>query len=53
MDVEDPGHACSDCGFAIESNEKACEAVDNLEELEASISVETKSVLIYIAGYVT
>ncbi|KAL8614662.1 hypothetical protein ACOMHN_051114 [Nucella lapillus] len=53
MDVEDQGHACSDCGFAIESNEKACEAVDNLEELEASIFVETKSVLIYIAGYVT
>ena len=53
MDAEEPGHSCSDCGFVIESNEKACETVDNLEELEASLPVETKSVLIYIAGYVT
>lgn len=47
------GHACDDCGFTLESDEKACEAVDNLEALESSLSNETKAVLVYIAGYVT
>lgn len=50
---EDAGHACSDCKFTLESDEKACETVDNLEVLENSVSSETKSVLVYIAGYVT
>ncbi|GFO33315.1 transposable element p transposase [Plakobranchus ocellatus] len=50
---DEPGHACSNCDFAIESDEKACEAVDSLEILESSVPTETKSVLVYIAGYVT
>lgn len=50
---EDAGHSCSDCDFIIERNEKACEAVDNLEELETLVPSETKSALVYIAGYVT
>ena len=50
---EDAGHDCSDCSFTLESDEKACEAVDSLEVLEASVPLETKSVLVYIAGYVT
>ncbi|GFO34949.1 group XV phospholipase a2 [Plakobranchus ocellatus] len=49
---DEPGHACSNCGFAIESDEKACEAVDSLEILKSSVPSETKSVLVYIAGYV-
>ena len=53
LDAELPGHACSKCNFTLESDEKACETVDTLETLEASIPSETKSVLVYIAGYVT
>lgn len=53
FNAEDSGHFCTDCSFKIESDEKACETVDNLELLEDSVSSETKSVLVYIAGYVT
>lgn len=42
---------CSD--FQLESDEKACETADNLETLEQSLSTETISVLVYIAGYIT
>lgn len=51
--VEDAGHACSDCDFTLESDERACETVDSLEELETSVPAETVAVLVYIAGYVT
>lgn len=51
--LEEPGHSCSDCSFELESDEKASETFDNLEELESSVSSETKSVLVYVAGYVT
>lgn len=53
MDNVVPGHACSQCNFALESDERACQTMDNLEELEASVPPETKSVLVYIAGYIT
>ena len=47
------GHACDDCAFRLESDEKACEVVDSLEMLESSLPTETKEVLVYIAGYIT
>lgn len=50
---EAAGHSCGDCEFRLESSERACETVDNLEELELSLPQETKEVLVYIAGYVT
>lgn len=53
IEGEDAGHSCCDCNFTLESDEKACEAVDYLEELESSLPLETKQVLVYIAGYVT
>lgn len=53
FDTEDEGHRCEDCTFVLENSERACETFDNLEELEASVSKETLSVLVYIAGYVT
>ena len=51
--AEDPGHKCSDCAFVLSSDEKACETVDCLVDLEASVPAETKAALVYIAGYVT
>ena len=49
---EEAGHACDDCGFRLESDEKACEVVGNQEVLESSVPTETKAVLVNIAGYV-
>lgn len=53
MNREDPGHACEDWKFVIESHEKACETIDNLVILEDSVPKETKTALVYIAGYAT
>ena len=47
------GHSCGACQFEIESHERACETVDNIAQLEASVSEETIKALVYIAGYVT
>ena len=51
--ADEAGHACDDCSFRLESDQKACEVVDNLEMLESSVPTQTKAVLVYIAGYVT
>ncbi|XP_076437845.1 uncharacterized protein LOC143277020 [Babylonia areolata] len=53
LEVEEPGHSCPDCVFNLEQDEKACQAVDDIETLEDLVSDENKSVLVYIAGYVT
>lgn len=49
----EPGRSCPDCAFRIETNEEACEVMDNIEELEKEVPDETKEVLVYLAGYVT
>ena len=53
MDDEEPGHSCADCGFMIECDKEACETADALEQLEESLLVEKKAVLVYIVGYIT
>ena len=53
VELEEPGHSCSDCAFELQNHEQACEAVDNIEQLEGSLHEETKATLLYIAGYVT
>lgn len=53
IDSEEPGHSCSDCAFELQNHEQACEAVDNIQQLEGSLPEETKATLLYIAGYVT
>ena len=47
-----PGHQCSSCN-SFNLNEEAIEIFDNLEELEKSLTIETKMGLVHIAGYVT
>ena len=44
------GHECSSCGYLLD--EKGAEVFDNLEELEASVSEDTKQAMIYVAGYI-
>ena len=44
-------HSCSACGYLLD--EEAADIFDNLVELENSVTDENKSVLVYIAGYVT
>ena len=44
------GHSCSKCGFLL--SEDMCTILDNLPELESSLSVDTITTLVYIAGYV-
>ena len=45
------GHYCASCPYKLE--EDAVEVFDNLEKLENSVTIETKMVLVHIAGYVT
>ena len=47
------GHSCQACNFVIESHMQGCETLDSIEQLEASVSVETLKALVYIAGYIT
>ena len=44
------GHSCSKCGFLL--SQDMCTKLDNLPELESSLSVDTIMTLVYIAGYV-
>lgn len=45
------GHNCIDCSYSLD--EKASESFDQLPDLEASVTTETKQSLVYIAGYLT
>ena len=49
-DDSEDGHNCARCSRSLTLNE--CEILDNLSEFEQKVLEETKSCLIYIAGYV-
>ena len=53
LDDVAPGHECPQCHYALERDVRACQTMDNIAELEALVPAATKSVLVYIAGYVT
>ena len=46
-----PGHQYTSCDYKL--CEEGSEILDNLENLELSLSNEIKMVLVYIAGYIT
>ena len=48
---DDVGHSCDRCGYRMD--EELAEVFDNLEELENSLTVDTKGSLVHIAGYAT
>ena len=48
--TNDAGHQCDDGSYWL--SEEICNLVDDLPTLEGKLSAETKSVLLYIAGYV-
>ena len=48
--TNDAGHQCDKCSYWL--SEEICNLVDDLPTLEGKLSAETKSVLLYIAGYV-
>ena len=45
------GHQCPLCSYLL--CEEGAEIFDNLQNLESSVSLETKNSIVYIAGYVT
>ena len=45
------GHCCEKCCFVL--NEKMCNIMDCLPDMQASISKDSMMGLVYIAGYVT
>jgi hypothetical protein len=45
------GHSCDKCSYL--ANEKVCDVLDNLHQMENSIPPDTKNALVYIAGYIT
>ena len=47
----EPGHSCQKCSYL--PNEKVCDVLDNLHQLENSLEYETKNALVYIAGYIS
>ena len=44
------GHSCESCNYLM--NDNAIDIFDNLPELEKSLSVDVKSTLVYISGYI-
>ena len=48
--TNDAGHQCDKCSYWL--SEEICNLVDDLPTFEGKLSAETKSVLLYIAGYV-
>ena len=47
----DTGHSCDRCKYRMD--EELAEIFDNLEELENSLTIDTKNSLVHIAGYAT
>ena len=45
------GHMCLQCSYRLD--EQGSEVFDNLVQLENSLTISTKTALVYIAGYVT
>ena len=48
---DDTSHSCDRCTFRMD--EEVAEIFDNLQELENSITIDTKKSLVHIAGYAT
>ena len=46
---DDTGHSCELCAWKMD--EKVAYTFDNLEELENSLTIDTKNSLVHIAGY--
>ena len=45
------GHMCLQCSYRLD--EQGSEVFDNLVQLENSLTISTKTALVYIVGYVT
>ena len=50
LDGAESSHSCEKCGILL--SDDMCDVLDNLPELEKSLTVDTIMTLVYIAGYI-